>query len=300
MSCRRKDNRDLVGCNIGAVAIRGCSRECCPYSDQDRNDNERISYGELASWQGFDKDSSFLDTSSPNHRPCRHHYRPKCVCVPCRRTFKLHFHPNLEYHHREFDNTYFCRPRGATFSAQCAFFGLNGRSIRHFEEIELRRGAILSSATKLSDEELRELRKIDPWIWMPLADLRCPGCGHPGRLVGTTFEAPPRKDVKGWKIVAKKIEEGEQFLFCPSQAKHEDLMAEGRRMMRKKAEDTAWDMEKSRRIAALKTVPSTRLGDEESRDCDMWEIVSDASSWLDTGTSLDGFAEKVPTLGMVT
>jgi len=102
------------------------------------------------------------------------------------------------------------------------------------------------------DERLKELKQFDPWMWTPLAELRCPGCGKPGRLVGSTFEAPPSKDSKRWKIVEQKLDGGESFLFCPSQAKHEELMAEGRRMMEKSAMTAEWETEKIRRIAALK------------------------------------------------
>lgn len=110
--------------------------------------------------------------------------------------------------------------------------------------------------------------------------LRCPGCSHEGRLVGTTFEAPPHKDSKGWQIVAQKLDAGERFLPCPSQAQHEELMAEGRRMMERKARRAEWEMERSRRIAALKSGSLARSSDEGLlNEEDNWDIISQASSW---------------------
>lgn len=75
-------------------------------------------------------------------------------------------------------------------------FTIGGRCIRRLETIEQRRSAVILGATRYTDEELRDRKKIDPWIQTVLVELRCPGCGHDGRLVGSTIETPPRKDPK--------------------------------------------------------------------------------------------------------
>lgn len=110
-----------------------------------------------------------------------------------------------------------------------------------------------SSATKYLDEALKGLKKVEAWIWTPLMYLRCPGCGHEGCLVNTTFEALPHKDLRAWQIVAQKLDADERFLPCPSQALHEELMAEDWRMMERKARGVEWETERSRRIAALRS-----------------------------------------------
>lgn len=251
------------------------------YSDETKTHNERISYGEYASWQGFANDSTFLDPSSSRHRPCQHRYRAKYVCVPCRRTFKLHFRPELEYHFRQFDNTYFCRTR-TNFAEQCAFFGLNGRSIRQFEEIERRRSTVLSGRSS-NEETIKELKKIDPWMWTPLANLRCPGCGERGRSVGSVFEAPRHQDAKAWKVIEQKLDKGERFLFCPSQVKHEELMKEGRRIMERSARAAEWEAEKARRITALKDEKINHSNEGTPNVLEEWDIISESeeSSWTE-------------------
>ncbi|KAJ8701377.1 hypothetical protein PTI98_000171 [Pleurotus ostreatus] len=104
MSCKRKHRARGLGCRVGAVRLRGCSRECCPYPDSDIDANERIAYAArdartLPRPLPTDNESDWIDyTLTPaGHHACRAPYRPKFVCVPCRRVFKPAVVPGNEY-----------------------------------------------------------------------------------------------------------------------------------------------------------------------------------------------------------
>jgi len=310
MSCRRGEHARLVGCHLGPSAIRGCGRGCCPYSvpyvdsegkTQESYPREVIESEERVSYYpstlyGNPKHVSFLDPDSVNHRPCRHNFRPKFVCVPCRRMFKHVVHPTHDYTLREFDNTYYWRHK-LDFAEERAVLEVDDREYAKLWQTRL---DVLARPEMYSRERLEELKKRDPWLWMPVGPLRCPGCGSDGRLVGGAFRPPPMSDEKAWAETSRLLDAGEPFLPCPPPDKHDELIVEGQRLKAHDMQRDEWAKAKQERIAALKNAVQRggRTPEEEAKlarirelkevDSKMaeWDAVSvsefsTVSSWVD-------------------
>ena len=93
----RSDKNNLIGCRIGEVALRGCSRGCCPYPDSDISLNTRPHL--LDGYEG----PNIEDPSNPPpgrtglyYPACQSSYRPKFICPrkTCQRSIKPVFDPD--------------------------------------------------------------------------------------------------------------------------------------------------------------------------------------------------------------
>lgn len=143
--------------------IRGCARECCYYSDSEIQSKERWDYLKPyteAKIHPFRPEPASSQSLAParNHT-CLSPYRPKFVCVPCRRVFKLSMLEGNEYAAWESEN----RP-GWWYSPTPA----NG------------------------------FKKTNPVAcWTPLGNSRCLRCAEDGIPVGRKLQAPEQDDEKG-------------------------------------------------------------------------------------------------------
>jgi len=246
MSCRRGELERLVACHVGATAIRGCSRECCPYGDDKYEENERLSFDNANYAMG----SYVVDPLHDMHRPCRHTFRPKYVCTDCHRAYKMHVHPDNDYYCEQFSNRYYWRPKSTYPKMLTLYRNLKKEDPEKAAKFELLMNGP-PNLSMFSREEIHQLEEIHPWIWKPLEDLRCPTCGKPGQLVGTTFRAPTANDRKGWQEVRRLLDQGERFLPCPSVEEYEEMTLEGQRLRIRAMQDEEWQREKTDRITIL-------------------------------------------------
>ncbi|EPQ53575.1 hypothetical protein GLOTRDRAFT_116969 [Gloeophyllum trabeum ATCC 11539] len=244
MACRRKDRRYLVGCHVGAVALRGCDHDCCPYP-RDRWGiiaNERLHYTPHT-------------VPRPPHRRggCKDSYRPKFVCIECRRAFKMCFREEHIYRPS--------RP-GSGFE-----YAPNLERLEDMEERMVKSTAYRRRASGRVDElerlreEIRSIKALH-WdvFWTKLDTLSCPACCVPGIPVGSTFRPPSKKDSKAWAAVKAILEGGEarnghHFTYCPTRAEEDEaeLIEEARRVARRRETEEAWRKERTRRIEILRS-----------------------------------------------
>ncbi|EIN08830.1 hypothetical protein PUNSTDRAFT_143535 [Punctularia strigosozonata HHB-11173 SS5] len=256
MSCRRSDRARFIGCHVGAVAIRGCSHGCCPYATTPKGieENERYSYPSGGS-------SPTAAISSAPSRPsytCRNRYRPKYVCLGCRRTWKPAIVEGNEYQIDEWCDSWLVRKEG---TAQ-----------RISDEVYARRDAISRDAAdgyardracwerlhsyradsaSFTEKQIAIAREHDPEMWWTsLNVLRCSTCGTNGTRVGPAFRAPKQKDTKGWDRARALLGQGEAFSFCMTPDEEAELTKEAARVQ-SRLKDESWLAEKERRLVAL-------------------------------------------------
>lgn len=221
------------------------------YPDDEYEEHERLSFTD----PNYVKGSYVVDPQSSAHRPCRHTFRPKYVCTECRRAYKMHVHPDNEYYCKEYSNRYYWRPkvdRGKVYDAYRKLRKERPADFAKFESFFY--GP--PDYKNFSREEIDQFKEIYPWVWEPLEELRCPGCGKPGQPVGTAFRAPAADDTKAWQEIERLLSEGERFLPCPSVEEYEEMLIEGRRMMLREMQAEEWQKEKRRRIESLTKVES--------------------------------------------
>ncbi|KAL4260890.1 hypothetical protein AB1N83_008825 [Pleurotus pulmonarius] len=265
MSCKRKHRARGVGCRVGAVRLRGCSRECCPYPDSEIDANERIDYStrdvrSVPRPLTGGEDGIDYTLTPAGHHACRSPYRPKFVCVPCRRVFKPAIIPGNGYviwGENVSDNGgswvdsarmgWWVAPQGWYSKALEEGWGRVQRNQARWEEVEegVRKYHLnLSSGSGTGNgewgregmkREIEELRKCHPdaW-WRPLNErwVRCPGCGAAGQAVGSKFEAPAqgkssagnKKSEKAWRRVEERLRAGDRSTFCMSRTEEEILL----------------------------------------------------------------------------
>ncbi|KDQ60334.1 hypothetical protein JAAARDRAFT_77439 [Jaapia argillacea MUCL 33604] len=258
MACRRGDRAKFIGCHVGPSAIRGCSKDCCPYPDtpQALITNERYDY--LDSSQFKWDDPVFApnrDPTQPSYifRPCRNPYRPKYVCLDCRKSFKLTWVGGKEYRRMAgFAQPWECRP--ARDSKEMIEVGRNRQRLswNAFASIQAEYNAKKADGT-LTEEDKREAKRCDADLWwIPLDRLRCPGCGKDGIPVGPTFKAPKMDDDKGWVQVRKMLDEGEEFSYCVTVEEENEAKLEAGRFLARQKNADRWEVEKRRRAEALK------------------------------------------------
>ena len=214
----RSDRRRFVGCRVGAPRIRGCARECCYYSDSEIQSKERWdylkSYTEAKIHSLRPKSASSQSLAPARNHTCLSPYRPKFVCVPCRRVFKPSMVEGNEYAAWDSEN----RP-GWWYTPTHA----NG------------------------------FKETDPVAcWTPLGNSRCPRCAADGIPVGGKFQAPKQDDEKGWRRVEALVEQGETFTYCMSREEEEGIMQDAKLEMKRVEGRESWKIEKQRRIEALR------------------------------------------------
>ncbi|KAH8804472.1 hypothetical protein F5884DRAFT_796118 [Xylogone sp. PMI_703] len=250
MSCRRKDTAALIGCRVGDVALRGCCRGCCPYTDDEISENTREHLLRLY----YPPTHYTTVTRASNAQPpgrrglyynqCQSQHRPKFICAKpsCRRMIKPFYDPdNNEYRIDEYQG-WGVRPlpqRHAEFSEtvrRAKSLGGNWTpSARKGDRAEKQRQiwalrdrwsaekwpnpwAEGEKSEPLTEEELDELRRWDPetW-WIPITEAkrqdrkRCPSCGDSVVRVGSNFRVPKKGDNKAWRKITEMIEAGEDL-----------------------------------------------------------------------------------------
>jgi hypothetical protein len=230
--------------------MRGCSRECCPYSDSD----VRIiaSHPELSNGNQISKNTRphlLTQFYPPSHNPpsdqpegrtglyyryCMSSYRPKFICpdANCRRSIKPVYDPDrFEYNISDFQD-WSVRPLESHSSGLAVAF----RNSRRLQSTSNRKSVELATFKRLKEkfwqnkaslleDELEFLMARDPSLWWKefittrgRSDqglqhlIRCPSCGKGAVRVGSNFRVPKRKDEKSWKKIERKIEEGEDLL----------------------------------------------------------------------------------------
>ncbi|TFK49451.1 hypothetical protein OE88DRAFT_1663030 [Heliocybe sulcata] len=248
MACRRADRRNLIGCHIGPVALRGCDYNCCPYLKDTKEDiisNERRCYL-LPHSQG----SMSEGVPSHRHEQCRNPYRARFVCVGCRRAFKTHLRDECEYRRLGWSNSFEVRlDREWVKEKKSAMRDASRKIVPKKEYLELAR-----LRRKLNDMA----ESTTGNLWSQLKPLHCPGCGAKGTPVGTTFRAPPKSDHKAWDNVEKMWEgegrEGMAFTYCPIRSEKEEaeMIREARRIVQRRDNEESWREEKARRIRDLR------------------------------------------------
>ncbi|OCT52420.1 hypothetical protein CLCR_10346 [Cladophialophora carrionii] len=122
MSCRRRDRANLIGCNIGDVALRGCCQGCCPYPDDEKFEHTHpyllkgqfMPSTETSTTQHRNPDPRPMPSGRTNlrFRSCETPHRPKFICLSrsCRRLFKPFFDP-ARFDYRVDRNEWSVRPR---------------------------------------------------------------------------------------------------------------------------------------------------------------------------------------------
>lgn len=202
--------------------------------------------------------SYVVDPLNERHRPCQHTFRPKYVCTECHRVYKMHIHPDNDYYYEQSSNQYFWRPKASYSKILHVYRNLNKEDPEKAAKLELLMNGP-PNLSMFSREEIDQLEVVHPWIWKPLKDLRCPKCGKPGHLVGTTFRAPSGGDKRGWEEVKRLLDHGEKFLPCPSVEEYEEMTAEGQRLRIREMQGVEWQREKMNRITLLKNGESATI-----------------------------------------
>ena len=272
----RRDRARLIGCHVGAPALRGCCRGCCPYPldcFEDIVRHERYKFGPEAVkyHQGDYPNRSRINCINP--------YKPKFVCIDCRRCFKRTKLEGYEYDKSESGDIRMVRPDRETISQVWKAYRSMSNQSELFLKMERKGELYLDNLYKMRykkyhpdheeyvipPDELEQLRQICPTFhWKVMGAVTC---GKEGRCVGATFEAPSKTDDKEWKWVQEKLEAGEDFSYCMSSEEQLEAIGEGRRLLERKNGEDAWDAEKKRRIADLREAPRTgrRTEIEEQR-----------------------------------
>lgn len=159
----------------------------------------------------------------------------------------MHVHPDNDYYCEQSSNQYFWRPKASYSKMLHVYRNLNKEDPEKAAKLELLMNGP-PNLSMFSREEIDQLEEVHPWIWKPLKDLRCPKCGKPGQLVGTTFRAPSGDDKRGWEEVRRLLDHGEKFLPCPSVEEYEEMTAEGQRLRIREMQGVEWQREKMNRI----------------------------------------------------
>ena len=128
-------------------------------------------------------------------------------------------------------------------------------------------------------EKLRRPYRFDGWI--SLDNVRCPGCGRDGRLVGEKFAAPSRKDGKAWAELRILLENPGNFVHYFTKDKEAEKLEEHRRLRKKKQDAGNWAQEKQRRIEALRAAMKTggRTSDEDAKLTTIYQR-QEGDNWL--------------------
>ncbi|KAJ7627619.1 hypothetical protein DFH06DRAFT_731673 [Mycena polygramma] len=287
MSCRRSDRTRFIGCRVGPVRIRGCGRGC-PYLDSEIESNERWNYAQQPGIQ-FDASShhSYHRGIAPSgNHACKTSYRPKFVCVACRRAFKAAIVEGNQYEiwASSWHMGWWWSPSPSRipdvwkeYKSICSLPARREEK-RRLEEIE---DMVLSGrqdGRTFSDEEMDEFKKSNPALWwQPLSALRCPGCGEPGVPVGGTFRAPAQKDARGWAKVSELLAKGEMFNYCLTQDEEKVLIREAEIENERWQAAAGWEETKARRIAELKNTSGRT--DEKARKLARIKSVEIAEGW---------------------
>ncbi|KAG9232616.1 hypothetical protein BJ875DRAFT_466270 [Amylocarpus encephaloides] len=278
MSCRRSDRTRLVGCRIGDVALRGCSRGCCHYRDEDISENTRVHFM-----------NRIFSRVPPNHnlpgrtglyfRQCQSSYRPKFICPArgCRRSIKPFYDPSkLEYEISEYQD-WSVRPVDTPELIEAkknegimqGYQNRNSDETREFRALQKR---YYDDPSALSVEEIETVKSNDPHSWWirltttprgwadessngPARSLRCPSCGDDTVPVGSNFRIPSKADIRSWREVENMIADGKDmvasFSSCATVQQQKEMVDEAARLRRQEHGADEWAAEKQRRIAAV-------------------------------------------------
>ncbi|CAL1708988.1 unnamed protein product [Somion occarium] len=271
MSCRRHDRARLIGCRVGPYQIRGCGKGCCPYREDSYEDiiqHERYTFGpprgdaeSLQAWKG--------------RASCLNPYRPKFVCVDCRRSFKQAVIAENEYDKNEFGRKDRVRPERERIAHVWKVYKFKMPSLKKISPDqwgEFRRKENLYNAegeVAFNEDELQALQELSPTFhWRSFTkNIRCPQCGKEGRHVGGTFRPCAKTDDKGWERIRQMLESGEDFSYCMTEEEQLEAIQEGKRLKERIELEQAWTALKKERIATLQNAISLgeRTPDEQAK-----------------------------------
>ena len=248
----RADKTRLVGCKIGDVAIRGCSRGCCPYPDSEvlppfptssPTSNAMKVSGNTRHHLLTQYWAPEYDPPNPEQQPegraglyfnqCMSSYGPKFICPerPCRRSIKPVYDPDrFEYDISEWQDW---RVRPLWTSPELVEVRRNSNRLHSRQSVlngekaafEKLRNQYYNDPSSLSEEERDFVKKNDPEAWwrtvvstkrvwwqVTVNLKRCPSCGKEALRVGSNFRIPKRKDEKAWREIEDMIREGEDMV----------------------------------------------------------------------------------------
>ena len=242
-----------MGCHVGAIHIRSCDWGCCPY---DRDTRQSIEENERYGYRDGINNAVRIQRWKPRGQ-CINPYKPKFVCVSCRRTFKHAIIEGNEYRTDDYGRKLAVRPgydKIPEVWQEYRKFARRKELRRSLYDIETQESVFYQAGVAaFRKDELEQLRKQSPvFWWRPLTQMRCPGCGKDGREVGSTFRGPGRNDKKGWEKVQSLLEKGEQFSYCVTPDEEKELVMEAARREQRRSMDTAWRIERQCMIDTLK------------------------------------------------
>ena len=235
----RRDRINLVDYHVGAIHFRGCEWGCCPYDRQSRGSTElRERYGyndamRIQAWKG--------------RAECINPYKPKLICIDCRRTFKYTVVEGDEYHSDNYGRNMEVRPiRERILNVWAKYISNVVECKTHVMELtELENKEVIyrsQGEAVFGKAELEELREQSPELrWCSPKGLRCPGCGKEGQTIGNTFRAPRKDDMTGWSKVWHMLDAGERFSYCMTPQEEQEVAKEGIRDRTRKRDKGMWE-----------------------------------------------------------